>query len=87
MLLFGYRHMLIYCYSHMLLICYRHILVVFGGVKGLEAALEADDKLEVDDPSELFTSYLNTCPVQGSGTIRTEVSRFIITFRWQLYHL
>lgn len=52
---------------------YRHALVVFGGVKGLEAAVEADDKLEASDPKELFDSYLNTCPVQGSGTIRTEV--------------
>lgn len=46
---------------------------MFGGVKGLEAAVEVDDKLEASDPKELFDSYLNTCPVQGSGTIRTEV--------------
>ncbi|XP_067941666.1 putative methyltransferase C9orf114 [Watersipora subatra] len=51
---------------------FKHALVVFGGLKGLEAAVEADDKLEASDPKELFDSYLNTCPGQGSGTIRTE---------------
>jgi len=51
---------------------FQHLLVVFGGVAGLEAALEADSKLEADDPSELFDQYLNVCPDQGSRTIRTE---------------
>lgn len=50
----------------------RHLLVVFGGVKGLEAALDADDDLEGEDPEPLFDHYLNTCPLQGSRTIRTE---------------
>nr|CAD7399159.1 unnamed protein product [Timema poppensis] len=49
-----------------------HALVVFGGLSGLEAALENDEKLMVDDPSFLFDHYLNTCPNQGSRTIRTE---------------
>ena len=52
---------------------FKHLLVVFGGVKGLEVALEADSDLkEVVDPSVLFDTYLNTCPKQGSRTIRTE---------------
>lgn len=51
---------------------FKHLLIVFGGVAGLESALEADDKLKADDPSELFDLYLNTCPSQGSRTIRTE---------------
>ncbi|XP_063218117.1 putative methyltransferase C9orf114 homolog isoform X2 [Bacillus rossius redtenbacheri] len=51
---------------------HRHALVVFGGLQGLEAALESDDKLTVDDPALLFDHYLNTCPGQGSRTIRTE---------------
>ncbi|XP_072015154.1 putative methyltransferase C9orf114 [Amphiura filiformis] len=51
---------------------FRHLLVVFGGLKGLENSLEADEKLEVPEPSLLFDHYLNTCPNQGSGTIRTE---------------
>ena len=52
---------------------FKHLLVVFGGVKGLEVALEADPDLkELVDPSALFDIYLNTCPKQGSRTIRTE---------------
>ena len=49
---------------------FSHLLIVFGGVKGLEAALEADPVLEGDDPEPLFDLYLNTCPGQGSRTIR-----------------
>lgn len=48
------------------------MLVVFGGLKGLEASLESDESLEVSDPSILFHHYINTCPGQGSRTIRTE---------------
>ncbi|XP_036356622.1 putative methyltransferase C9orf114 homolog [Octopus sinensis] len=51
---------------------FRHALVVFGGLQGLEASLEADAKLTVDNPRYLFHYYLNTCPNQGSRTIRTE---------------
>ena len=47
--------------------------MVFGGVRGLEASLEADENLDVDNPSLLFKHYLNACPSQGSRTIRTEV--------------
>ena len=59
----------------MLHICFfSHLLVVFGGLQGLEASLDADADLKVDDPRLLFHHYLNTCPQQGSHTIRTEVS-------------
>ncbi|XP_005917302.1 putative methyltransferase C9orf114 homolog [Haplochromis burtoni] len=51
---------------------FKHLLVVFGGLQGLEASLDADQKLDVTDPSVLFDLYLNTCPGQGSRTIRTE---------------
>ena len=49
---------------------FSHLVIVFGGVKGLEAALEVDPVLEGDDPEPLFDLYLNTCPGQGSRTIR-----------------
>lgn len=52
---------------------FRHLLVVFGGLQGLEASVDADQNLDVTDPSVLFDLYLNTCPSQGSRTIRTEV--------------
>ncbi|KAK9532381.1 hypothetical protein VZT92_009765 [Zoarces viviparus] len=51
---------------------FKHLLVVFGGLQGLEASVDTDQHLEVTDPSVLFDLYLNTCPGQGSRTIRTE---------------
>lgn len=51
---------------------YKHALIVFGGLQGLEAALENDDRLTVDDPALLFDDYVNIAPAQGSRTIRTE---------------
>ncbi|KAL2100050.1 hypothetical protein ACEWY4_004444 [Coilia grayii] len=51
---------------------FSHMLVVFGGLAGLEASVDADNDLDISDPSSLFHLYLNTCPTQGSRTIRTE---------------
>lgn len=56
---------------------FKHALICFGGVHGLEAALEADQSINEEDPSTLFDIYLNTCPNQGSRTIRTEEAIFI----------
>eukprot|EP00850_Spirogloea_muscicola_P018843 SM000177S03176 [mRNA] locus=s177:19517:24438:- [translate_table: standard] len=51
---------------------FKHLLVVFGSLAGLEESAELDDALEVKEASCLFDRYLNTCPGQGSRTIRTE---------------
>jgi methyltransferase len=51
---------------------FNHLLIVFGGVLGLESAVENDDNLTVEDPSFLFDKYFNVVPQQGSRTIRTE---------------
>lgn len=51
---------------------FNHMLIVFGGLQGLEAAIENDPVLETEDPHVLFEFYLNTLPQQGSKTIRTE---------------
>lgn len=51
---------------------YKHALIVFGGLSGIEEAVEADSNLNIDDASLVFNKYLNTCPHQGSRTIRTE---------------
>ncbi|CAL8278647.1 unnamed protein product [Merluccius merluccius] len=51
---------------------FKHLLVIFGGLQGLEASVDGDQNLDVTDPSVLFDLYLNTCPSQGSRTIRTE---------------
>ncbi|XP_055036872.2 putative methyltransferase C9orf114 homolog [Misgurnus anguillicaudatus] len=56
---------------------FKHMLVVFGGLRGLEESVNSDDNLSVTDPSVLFDLYLNTCPGQGSRTIRTEEALLI----------
>lgn len=61
-------------FLNLFLTCFSHLLVVFGGLQGLEASVDNDQNLDVTDPSVLFDFYLNTCPNQGSRTIRTEVS-------------
>ena len=55
---------------------FRHALLVFGGLSGLEVAVERDANvhLTADDASELFDAWLNVVEGQGSRTIRTEVS-------------
>lgn len=44
---------------------YNHAIIVFGGLQGLESALDNDDKLNINDPSLLFQNYLNVVPNQG----------------------
>jgi predicted SPOUT superfamily RNA methylase MTH1 len=56
---------------------FKHALIVFGGVRGLEEAVENDDAITTSDPSDLFKFYINICPNQGSRTIRTEEAVFI----------
>ena len=51
---------------------FKHLLIVFGGVGGIEDALLGDDRLNIATPDLLFQLYINTCPKQGSRTIRTE---------------
>ncbi|XP_005090300.1 putative methyltransferase C9orf114 [Aplysia californica] len=51
---------------------FKHAIIVFGGLKGLEASVEADCNIGTDDPSEIFQRYVNVCSRQGSRTIRTE---------------
>jgi hypothetical protein len=53
---------------------YEHSLIVFGGVAGIEECVDADEsiKLPGSQSKKLFDMWLNTCPFQGSRTIRTE---------------
>uniref|UniRef100_A0A1B0GGS8 Rna methyltransferase n=1 Tax=Lutzomyia longipalpis TaxID=7200 RepID=A0A1B0GGS8_LUTLO len=51
---------------------YNHAIVVFGGMMGIEYALENDNALNAVDSELLFDKYINTAPNQGSRTIRTE---------------
>ncbi len=62
---------------------FDHLLVVFGGLKGLEAAVEADEELEGSDPRQYFDEYVNVLPGQGSRTIRTEEAMLVaMTALW-----
>ncbi|KAI9916430.1 hypothetical protein PsorP6_017124 [Peronosclerospora sorghi] len=58
---------------------FRHALVVVGGVAGIEACVDADETLAVsgEDARTLFDLWLNTCPQQGSRTIRSEEALLI----------
>ena len=53
---------------------FRHSLLVFGGVAGIEECVDADESMKIpgSSSSKLFDLWLNTCPFQGSRTIRTE---------------
>jgi len=53
---------------------HKHALVVFGGIDGIEAAVEQDPDLDefCNKEHELFDRWVNTCPSQGSRTIRSE---------------
>lgn len=56
---------------------YRHLLIMFGGLDGLEGAFSRDKALSKVEPAGHFSAYLNTCPSQGSRTIRTEEALLI----------
>ncbi|KAF1790513.1 Alpha/beta knot methyltransferase [Phytophthora cactorum] len=62
---------------------FRHALIVFGGVAGIEECVDADEKVPVsgEDSNTLFDMWANTCPEQGSRTIRSEEA---LLSRWQL---
>ncbi|XP_047335122.1 putative methyltransferase C9orf114 [Impatiens glandulifera] len=51
----------------------RHLLIAFGGPPGLEECIEEDDTLKGKEAVDVFNTYLNVCPDQGSRTIRSEV--------------
>jgi predicted SPOUT superfamily RNA methylase MTH1 len=51
---------------------YKHLLIAFGGIFGLESAIDNDEAINVEDPELLFDHYFNVVPKQGSRTVRTE---------------
>jgi methyltransferase len=62
----------------------KHVLVVLGGVKGIETCVLGDPALsDISVVEELFDRYLNTCPSQGSRTIRTEEALMITLASFQ----
>ncbi|KAL8486362.1 hypothetical protein ACS0TY_022682 [Phlomoides rotata] len=71
------EHGLVISSSELALPAFRHLLIAFGGLAGLEECVEEDKNLKDKNVRDLFDSYLNTCPLQGSRTIRTEEAIFI----------
>uniref|UniRef100_M1AI05 RNA methyltransferase n=1 Tax=Solanum tuberosum TaxID=4113 RepID=M1AI05_SOLTU len=66
------EHGLVMKSSDLTLPSFRHLLIAFGGLAGLEECIEEDNNLKGKSAKEVFDLYLNTCPHQGSRTIRTE---------------
>lgn len=50
----------------------EHAIIVVGGPLGLEDCYHKDTQRAGSDVAELFDMWINTCPNQGSRTIRTE---------------
>ena len=48
------------------------LMEAFGGPEGLEDCLAHDKRFTKQTTTDVFDLYLNTCPGQGSRTIRTE---------------
>ncbi|CAL9197386.1 unnamed protein product [Musa hybrid cultivar] len=71
------EHGLVVASSELVIPSFRHLLIVFGGLGGLEENIEEDNNLKGKNVHDVFNSYLNTCPLQGSRTIRTEEAIFI----------
>ncbi|PPE02340.1 hypothetical protein GOBAR_DD00674 [Gossypium barbadense] len=63
--------------SQLNLPAFRHLLIAFGGLLGLEKSVEEDNKFKGKNVRDIFNMYLNTCPHQGSRTIRTEEALLI----------
>lgn len=53
---------------------FQHALILFGGLSGLEVAIEADAgiPLGLDDARELCDFWVDVAEGQGSRTVRTE---------------
>ncbi|GLU08843.1 hypothetical protein SLE2022_257280 [Rubroshorea leprosula] len=71
------EHGLIVNSSQLTIPAFRHLLIAFGGLAGLEESIEEDNDLKGKSACDVFNLYLNTCPHQGSRTIRTEEAIFI----------
>ena len=52
---------------------FKHACVFFGGLEGIEGMLEEESTMvNAETVRSMFNMYLNTCPDQGTMTIRTE---------------
>ena len=60
----------------MLKICQILIIrwYIFGGVNGLQAAIESDEKFKSNNAEELFDYYIDRQANIGSRSVRSEVN-------------
>lgn len=71
------EHGLVISSSELKIPTFRHLLIAFGGLAGLEESIEDDNQYKGKNVRDVFNVYLNTCPHQGSRTIRAEEAMFI----------
>ncbi|EPB73098.1 hypothetical protein ANCCEY_07795 [Ancylostoma ceylanicum] len=64
-----------------------HVLLVFGGVAGVDAALEAEEALAETRAEEAFDRLINSLPFKGTNSERVEENVFVtlaeVTMRLQ----
>lgn len=62
---------------------FRNALIVFGGLSGLELAVEQDPHIQLDrqGAKDLFDAWVNVVENQGSRTVRTEEAIMIALAR------
>ncbi|PWY97782.1 DUF171-domain-containing protein [Testicularia cyperi] len=62
---------------------FHHALIVFGGLSGLEMAVESDAGIQLDRHAakDLFDAWVNVVENQGSRTVRTEEAIMIALAR------
>lgn len=62
---------------------FKHAIIVFGGLSGLEMAVEADQGIKLDRHTarNLFDAWINVVENQGSRTVRTEEAIMIALAR------
>lgn len=62
---------------------FNHALLVFGGLSGLEVAVEQDAAIKLDrhTAKDLFDAWINVVENQGSRTVRTEEAIMIALAR------
>lgn len=56
---------------------FSHVLIVYGGIQGIEAAIEADEKLRANNREQIFSHICESEEFSdyGSRSIRLEVIR------------
>jgi len=64
---------------------FKHMLIVFGGLTGIEACIDADESMGHNvhgrDAPKMFDYWINSCPSLGSRVTRTEEAAIVTLAR------